>query len=202
MTERGAFIVFEGIDRSGKTTQSRLLVQKLQAFGLSVKQIRFPNYETASGQILQSYLKNKVDMDARTAHLLFAANRSECVADITKSLSDGFTVVCDRYVLSGAAYSVAKGLAADWCFDVERGLPKPDVVMLMCVDPTVVEKRSEFGGERHDKTEFLNKVQNAYQQIKSRTHTVEIDASLSIDEVARLVDSAVEAKTTNEIDYF
>lgn len=202
MTERGTFIVFEGIDRSGKTTQSQLLARKLQAFGAAVKLIRFPNYETESGQILQSYLKNKVDMDARTAHLLFAANRSECIATITKSLTDGFTVVCDRYVLSGVAYSVAKGLDADWCFHVERGLPKPDVVLLMCVDPAVVEKRSEFGGERHDKTEFLNKVQSAYQQIKSRTHTTEIDASLSIDEVAQLVGNAVEAKTTNEMDHF
>ena len=202
MTQRGTFIVFEGIDRSGKTTQSRLLVRKLQAFGAAVKHIRFPNYETESGQILQSYLKNKVEMDPRTAHLLFAANRSECVADITKSLNDGFTIVCDRYVLSGVAYSVAKGLDADWCFDVERGLPKPDVVLLMCVDPGVVEKRSDFGDERHDKTEFLNKVQRAYQQIKSRTHTVEIDASLTIDAIAEVVVNEVETNTKNEIEHF
>lgn len=200
MTERGCFIVFEGIDRAGKSTQAEILARKLSS---SVKCVRFPNYDTPSGQILLSYLKSKVDMDARTSHLLFAANRAECVADIKKSLENGVTVVCDRYVLSGVAYSVAKGLDVDWCCAVERGLPKPDLVILLCVDVDVVEKRSEFGSDRHDKKDFLIKVQTAYQKIKSRVPAVEIVATdLTIEKVAQLVEQNVSAKTTNELMYF
>ncbi|RSL37864.1 hypothetical protein CEP53_015417, partial [Fusarium sp. AF-6] len=74
---RGAFIVLEGLDRSGKTTQVKLLEQRFVEEGSKVKVMRFPDRSTPIGQMIDSYLKSDVEMDDHVIHLLFSANRWE-----------------------------------------------------------------------------------------------------------------------------
>ncbi|KAJ3472059.1 hypothetical protein NLG97_g11323 [Lecanicillium saksenae] len=75
--QRGAFIVLEGLDRSGKTTQVKLLEQKFIDQGKPVKLMRFPDRTTQIGQMIDSYLRSAVPMDDHAIHLLFSANRWE-----------------------------------------------------------------------------------------------------------------------------
>ncbi|XP_058521229.1 thymidylate kinase isoform X3 [Ochotona princeps] len=76
---RGALIVLEGMDRSGKTTQSRRLVAALRTAGHRAELLRFPERSTEIGKLLSSYLEKKSDMEDHSVHLLFSANRWERV---------------------------------------------------------------------------------------------------------------------------
>jgi dTMP kinase len=75
--KRGAFILFEGVDRCGKTTQARRLVDSLTARGQSTEFMRFPDRETAIGGQIDAYLRNAAELDDHAVHLLFSANRWE-----------------------------------------------------------------------------------------------------------------------------
>ncbi|KAK4782345.1 hypothetical protein SAY86_016447 [Trapa natans] len=74
---RGALIVLEGLDRSGKTSQSTRLLSYLEGLGHSVELWRFPDRTTSVGKMISSYLSNESQLDDRTIHLLFSANRWE-----------------------------------------------------------------------------------------------------------------------------
>ena len=108
--KRGAFILFEGVDRCGKTTQcTRLLEWLRSSMGEEkVEFMRFPDRTTSIGTTINSYLTNAQEMDDRAIHLLFAANRWEAAANIRQKLAAGVTIVCDRYSYSGVAFTSAK----------------------------------------------------------------------------------------------
>merc|ERR1719414_2623299 len=113
---RGLFIVFEGLDRSGKSTQSKLLRDHLEKGGTEiVKWMCFPNRGTAIGCLIDLYLQRKLELSDGAIHLLFSANRWETAQAIVDDLNRGTTIVCDRYAFSGVAYSAAKGLNFEWC---------------------------------------------------------------------------------------
>nr|XP_054114096.1 thymidylate kinase isoform X3 [Callithrix jacchus] len=76
---RGALIVLEGMDRAGKSTQSRKLVDALCALGHRAELLRFPERSTEIGKLLSSYLEKKSDLEDHSVHLLFSANRWEQV---------------------------------------------------------------------------------------------------------------------------
>ena len=75
--DRGHFIVFEGLDRAGKTTQCVRLVRYLEEQGRRVKHLRFPNRSTPIGQMIDAYLKGDSTQEDHVIHLLFSANRWE-----------------------------------------------------------------------------------------------------------------------------
>jgi len=206
IAKRGAFIVFEGIDRVGKSSQCRMLVDSLQMKGHSAEVFRFPDRTTEIGKRIDSYLQNKTDVDDRIIHLLFSLNRHECSRKILETLKSGTTIVCDRYVFSGAAYTMAKGASSEsgkheftyeWCIDPDVGLPQPDMIIFLDMEVEVALKRADFGGERYEKREFQEKIRANFHQIKARTEGKdgggwglawkEIDATKSVEEIAALV---------------
>lgn len=111
--KRGALIVFEGIDKSGKSTHSKRLVNSLQTEGYKAKLMSFPDRTTNTGNLINEYLKNSdYNLNNQTIHLLFSANRWENVDRIKALLFDGINLVIDRYSYSGIAYSVAKSISS------------------------------------------------------------------------------------------
>ena len=87
--ERGALIVFEGCDRSGKTTQVTTLVERLNKEGKPARMMRFPDRTTGIGSILNSYLTCAKELDDHAVHLLFSANRWELEQEIVSTLKAG-----------------------------------------------------------------------------------------------------------------
>lgn len=117
-TRRGAFILFEGIDRCGKSTQSSLLASSLTNAELT----RFPNRESTIGKLINAYLTSGEQMSDETIHLLFSANRWESASILESKLASGTHLVCDRYAYSGVAFSAAKGMDLSWCKSCDSGL--------------------------------------------------------------------------------
>ena len=144
VARRGAFIVFEGVDRCGKTTQVSLLVKHLMSLGLAAVAMRFPDRTTMVGDLINQYLQSKNDLDDRAVHLLFSANRWEAVPQLEQHLEGGQTVICDRYAYSGVAFSSAKpNLSNDlsWCQACDVGLPAPDAVIFLDLTQEEAEQR-------------------------------------------------------------
>ncbi|XP_031403361.1 thymidylate kinase-like isoform X4 [Punica granatum] len=112
---RGALIVLEGLDRSGKTSQSSRLLSYLEGLGHSAELWRFPDRTTSVGKMISSYLSNESQLDDHTIHLLFSANRWEKKSLMEEKLKSGTSLIVDRYSYSGVAFSSAKGLDIDWC---------------------------------------------------------------------------------------
>ncbi|XP_037952087.1 thymidylate kinase-like [Teleopsis dalmanni] len=175
---RGALIMFEGCDRTGKSTQSRLLYNTLLQDNHPVKHMSFPARESTIGQVINSYLTNQQELSDETIHLLFSANRWEYKNEMKKLLEAGTTFIVDRYSYSGVAYSVAKGLNYDWCISMEKGLLRPDAVFYLNAPIEQLQDRGNFGDERYEKLQFQRKVLSVYEDMmaKENINWIKIDA--------------------------
>ncbi|XP_029285431.1 thymidylate kinase [Cottoperca gobio] len=184
--KRGALIVMEGVDKAGKTTQCKKLVEALQQSGRPAEMIRFPDRTTTIGQLISAYLEKKSDLEDHTVHLLFSANRWELVPLMKKKLEQGTTLVVDRYAFSGVAFTSAKpGFCLDWCMKPDVGLPKPDIVMFLRLSPAEAALRSQFGEERYETSVFQSAVQQNFEQLikDPSVNWQAIDASQSVEDV-------------------
>ncbi|KAK2835978.1 hypothetical protein Q5P01_016462 [Channa striata] len=184
--KRGALIVLEGVDKAGKTTQSKKLLQALQQGGRAVEVLRFPDRTTTIGQLISAYLEKKSELEDHTVHLLFSANRWELVPLMKKKLEQGTTLIVDRYAFSGAAFTSAKpGFSLDWCKKTDEGLPKPDLVMFLQLSPAEAALRGQFGEERYETNVFQRAVQQKFEQLikDPSVNWQVIDASKSVEDV-------------------
>ena len=182
---RGAFILFEGVDRCGKTTQSTKLVESLKLPASTPSCGRYPDRTTRIGQDDQRVPPVLLDMDDGAIHLLFSANRWEKRAAMEKALGDGVTLVVDRYSYSGVAFTAAKevpGLDLEWCKAPERGLLRPDAVLYLDMPVDAAKTRGGFGEERYETGELQERVRENFRSLREDWWTV-VDASGTIDDV-------------------
>ncbi|MFB0921485.1 MAG: deoxynucleoside kinase [Oscillospiraceae bacterium] len=146
---QGKLIVLEGIDGSGKSTQFRLLTERLSKEGVPFRKVVFPRYDNSSSSLLRSYLsgefgKEPGDVSAFAASTFFFVDRyASFKTDWGEYYNRGGTVICDRYTTSNAIHQGAKlpenelNAYLDWLYDFEfrlMELPKPDVVLYMNID--------------------------------------------------------------------
>ncbi|KDP46329.1 hypothetical protein JCGZ_10169 [Jatropha curcas] len=187
---RGAFIVLEGLDRSGKTSQSSAMVSYLEGLGHPTELWRFPDRTTSIGQMISAYLSNQSQLDDHTIHLLYSANRWEKSSLMETKLKSGTSLIVDRYSYSGVAFSSAKGLDCEWCKAPEIGLLAPDLVLYLDISPEKAAERGGYGGERYEKLEFQRKVAQCYQTLHDSSWKI-IDACQPIDEVQKQLQEIV-----------
>lgn len=146
---QGKLIVLEGIDGSGKSTQFKLLTDRLKKEGISFRKVVFPRYDNSSSALLKSYLagnfgKNPGDVSAYAASTFFFVDRyASYKTDWGDFYNNGGIVICDRYTTSNAIHQGAKlppdelGTFLDWLYDFEFSLmelPRPDLVIYLDID--------------------------------------------------------------------
>ncbi|CAI5507574.1 unnamed protein product, partial [Closterium sp. Naga37s-1] len=90
-------------------------------------------------------------------------------AEMEGLMGEGTTLVVDRYSFSGIAFSAAKGLDVQWCKSTEVGLPAPDIVIYLHIDPQYAAERGGYGGERYEKVEFQQRVGQHFHALKDDT---------------------------------
>eukprot|EP00978_Attheya_sp_CCMP212_P017343 scaffold46146_cov51-Attheya_sp.AAC.4 len=204
--KRGAFILLEGVDRCGKTTQCSLLLKHMLSLSIATVALRFPDRTTSVGQLIDGYLRSGMDVDDRAVHLLFSANRWEAAPQLTQTLSDGNSIVCDRYAYSGVAFSSAKSqidgtgkdLSINWCQGPDMGLPAPDAVIFLDLSQDEAEKRGGYGGERYEKRDLQIRVRQRFAELQAMDEKEGqvpwhiVDASKSIEEVQTVINTIAE----------
>lgn len=178
---RGALIVFEGCDRTGKTSQCVKLSELLNENGFKVELMSFPDRKTECGNILNTYLSREKELNKESVYLLFALNRWESIEKIEKKLNGGTTIILDRYSFSGVAYGVSNGLDIEWCKCIEKGLIKPDIVFQMNASLRTISNRKEFGFERYENEKFQKKVSSVFEHFKKLSYWNEIDTERAFD---------------------
>lgn len=195
---RGAFVLFEGADRCGKSTQAQRLVRALEQRGVRAELWRYPDRTTATGKMIDEYLRSKAETTDGAIHLLFAANRWEKKELMERKLASGVTLVCDRYSYSGVAFTAAKGvkgLDLAWCRAPEVGLPRPDALLYLELSLEDAERRGGFGEERYETTEMQRAVKENFEAMREDWWDV-VDANRDPDvierEVLEIAMSAVE----------
>ncbi|XP_065022079.1 thymidylate kinase isoform X2 [Musa acuminata AAA Group] len=177
---RGSLIVLEGLDRSGKTSQSNRLVTFLKEKGLSVELWRFPDRSTSTGQMISAYLANESQLDDRAIHLLFSANRWEKRSLMESKVMSGTSLIIDRYSYSGVAFSAAKGLDVEWCKAPEVGLIAPDLVIYLDISAEKAAERGGYGTERYEQLEFQKKVAEHYRTLYDASWKI-VDGGLPVE---------------------
>ena len=165
VVKRGLLIVFEGLDKAGKSTQTTLLRQALVKDGIPCSCFYFPQRFTHTGRLLDSYLNKAVVMHETAVRLLFSANRWEARDLMVQYIQEGTSVVVDRYAYSGVAYSTAKGLKMEECKSSDAGLPLPDLVFFVDTDPVVASQRDSYGAEVHDNVELQREIRKCYETL-------------------------------------
>jgi dTMP kinase len=192
--KRGKLIVFEGLDRSGKSTQCALLVERLRERGDCVEHLRFPNRTTPIGQMINAYLAGESEVEDHVVHLLFSANRWEMAPQITRLIAEGVTVVVDRYYYSGCVYSAAKqitGLGLEWARHPDVGLPRPDLCVFLDVSPETASQRGGYGGELYERMDMQTRVRELFQVLlghpDEENDVVVINADRDVADVERSI---------------
>ncbi|MBR4628367.1 MAG: thymidylate kinase [Ruminococcus sp.] len=168
---KGKLIVIEGLDGSGKATQTARLFDTLVQKGMSVRKVSFPNYESDSSAPLRMYLSGKFgtspdSVNPYAASSLFAVDRfAGYKSDWGEFYDGGGIILADRYTTSNAIHQCSK-LPEDkwegflkWLFSYEydlMGIPAPDNVIYLRVDPDVSQKLLDKRYDSHDEKKDIH----------------------------------------------
>ena len=196
------FIVLEGIDGSGTTTQLERVAEGLRAQGRRVLTTREPS-PGPIGLLLREILRGThanpdgTSLDGRAMALLFAADRRDHLTrEIEPALAAGCDVLSDRYLLSSLAYQAVEADRA-WVARLAEGVRAPQLTVLLDVDIAVAAERRRKAGrpvERYDADGTLARVAENYRKLAaSLPDVVRLDGGASIDEVTAAILSEVQA---------
>lgn len=180
---RGKLIVFEGLDKTGKSTCIESLAAYLNADDIQHVIFKFPNANSQSGGIIKSIASGLTEMHPKALHLIFSANRWEQIDNIKAYLDNGIHVLCDRYFYSGIAYSVGRyNLDLDWCCKTEEGLIVPDLVFYFTASMETMVSRG-FGTDTFECRESVHKINGVYLKLKSYDRWRIINGNKSVEDV-------------------
>ncbi len=163
-------VAIEGIDQSGKKSQTGLLERLLRRRNLKVGTISFPIYNSRSGRLIRAYLDGKVRLPFPAACMLYSLNRWEQLDRLRQLMAESDFVVANRYTPSGLAYGIAGGAQMSWLRALDEGLPRPKVVILLDVPVDTSFVRKKVARDIHESNaEYLRKVRRAYLKL-ARSH--------------------------------
>jgi dTMP kinase len=185
MTRKGFFICIEGLDKSGKTTQSTRLVEELHRRGYDAVYTSEPS-DGEIGKFIRRYvLQRRSRVNVAVEALLFAADRAEHTEKVIKpNLMEGRIVVSDRYLYSSLAYQGAAGASLNWIRKINAAAIKPDLALYLDVPVDVILRRCK--GKRsvmeHRKTQ--KKVREIYLSLVRKGELTLIDGNRPVEETA------------------
>lgn len=188
----GKFVVIEGMDGSGKSTQTKKLCAYLDSLGLKVKTFHFPSGEGFYGKLVSSFLRGELgraeDVDPYFAAFVFAGDRKEMSDTVRQWLEEYDIVLMDRYVYSNAAYQCAKIQSTkeqkklrEWIFKLEFevfDIPRPDLSVFLGVPVSFV--RHQLEKERAGE-------ERAYLEGKTDIHENDISLQYRVGEQYRIM---------------
>ncbi len=191
MSRKGVFICVEGLDGSGKTTQAKILAERLNKNYRTVYTAE-PSHGKTGTFIRECCLYDKRRLPIVVEALLFAADRIEHVeAEIKPALAEGKVVICDRYLYSSLAYQGSAGLNSDWIREINSYALKPDYAVFIDVPPERVLERLRRRKSVMETLEIQRKVREVYLKFVDQGELMLFDGDRPKDIVADALYSKV-----------
>ena len=193
----GKFIVFEGLDGSGKSVQAELMRNFLIGKGYQVLMTKEPTLNSLAGRRIRQILDEKTKEDPREIQRLFTEDRKENLENtVYPALEQGKTVISDRYFFSTFAYGKSDGVDLEWMININDNFILPDFTFIMKVSPEVclarIEKRGE-GIKLFEKRAKLERVWETYLTFPARfTNVYMIDGEGAIEDISQKIIGMVE----------
>lgn len=199
----GRFIVFEGIDGSGKSTQIQNVSRVLTEQGMNVY-TTFEPTDGPVGKLIRQMLSGNIKVDQRTIASLFAADRTDHLTHeingMKEKVDQGEIVLCDRYYFSSYAYHSGH-VDLEWVIQVNAlnaRMLRPDLTIFIDVDPSVCFERiqqSRSDLEMYEKIDIMTKVRqnyfNAFDHLKDEENVVIIDGNFLPEKVEKSILDAI-----------
>jgi dTMP kinase len=160
----GKIIVLEGIDKSGKTTQSKLLVDYISSTtSFKVVQMNFPNYNTFSGIEIHRHLKGQTLYNPHALHVLFTLNRYEEKQAIERLLDEGSVIVMNRYYQSNIMYGLADGITNhEWLESLDGEMPQANLIIILDISVEESMSRNPNPDVNEQDKNYLKKVRSYF----------------------------------------
>ena len=181
-------IVIEGFDQAGKRTQSELLAKSLRTRKLKCKIFSFPDYTTPIGKEIKHYLSEKRKFPPQVIHCLLAANRWEKLKEIQEALSKNYILIMNRYYQSNLVYGKVNGQDLKWLLNLDSGLPKENLVILLDVKSKDSFSRKKTRRDKFEKDkEFAQKIIHTYRILAKKFGWKIVNASQTQEQVHNAV---------------
>ena len=193
--DKGRFIVFEGIDGSGKSTQIKSISKQLETQGLKIY-TTFEPTDGPVGSLIRQMLSGEIATDQRTIASLFAADRTDHLTNqkngIKQRVDQGEIVLCDRYYFSSYAYH-AQYIDMEWVIhanSLNAEILKPDLTIFIDADPEICFKRiklSRTDFEMYEQIDIMEKVRinylKAFDRLKDSEKIAVVDGNTTPEKV-------------------
>jgi len=180
----GKFIVFYGINNLGKSTQAKLLVERLKANGYQAEYLKYPIYDLApSGLILNDYLRNANphQLNAKEAQIIYALNRTQYQSELISKLKAGINVIAEDYKGTGIAWGLGAGVEEAFLKKVNSHLIIEDLVFLF--DGERFRQAIENHHKHENDDDLMTKVRWAHLKLREEYGWWKINANLAIEEI-------------------
>lgn len=181
---KGKFIVIYGVNNLGKTTQARILVDKLKLHGLEAEYLKYPIYNLApAGAILNNYLRqnNFYNLSAREVQIIYAFNRLQFEKTLMEKLAQGINIVAEDYTGTGIAWGLAAGVNENFLKYINSHLLKEDLAFLF--DGERFLESIEYNHQHETDDQFIVKARIAHLRLGHELGWVIINANQSIKQV-------------------
>jgi dTMP kinase len=180
-------ITFEGIDGSGKETQSKLIHDYLIENGYKSVLISFPDYSTNLGKFIKDALQNKT-FDRYALQMLFSADRLRQIPDIISNHGNFDYAILDRYKWSSLVYGSARGLNETWVQSLESILPDPDFTFYIDIPVEISIQRTNASDVFESDSELLSKCRYKYLEMANTLqHWHKLEGTESIEMIHKQV---------------
>lgn len=158
-------IEFEGLDKSGKNTQSKKLKEYLENKGYKVEMTSFHRYDTPTGKLIRDWLYGEYQVSEETIKLIMAADKQAQMDNFREISKTTDILILDRYSLSNICYRKER-LDRQWLIDLQRNYIEPDVTIFIDVTPMEsMERKGEHGvNDRYERDrKLLENTRNNYK---------------------------------------
>lgn len=186
--KKGIFIVIHGANNLGKSTQAKLLAQKMTAGNYQTEYLKYPIYNILpSGKMINDYLRNgnPLNLTPREAQTIYTLNRTQFEPQLKNKLALGINIVAEDYTGTGLAWGIGAGVDEEYLKLINSHLLREDLTFLLDGERF---KESTETGHKHETDETLwQKVRQAHLKLGEEFGWQKINANLSIQQICGII---------------